>query len=428
MKITTSPHKITPFGGFNFCFKLLQDAGIPTLIDTCLGRRVKYVGFDYSSICLNHLAVFFHGGDATEDINEHLRDHLKQVRGLSVCSADTILRAIKELATPTEVITSPHGISHEFNINTRLNKLLVNVLKETGQLATSEGYTLDYDNQVIPTEKYDARKTYKKCDGYQPGVASIGRHIVYIEGRNGNSQAKYQQDQTLERCFSLLNSQRVKIHRFRADSASYQQKVVELVAEKSDYFYIRAMRSADMEQQISRIPAANWETIRLGVQEMQVAQLDTYCPFDGKKAYRLVVSRIKRKDGQTGLFTEGAYTYRAILTNDSKWDKARIVSFYNQRGASERTFDTMNNDFGWAKLPCSFLNENTAFMILTALYANLYHYLLSVIATKITWVKENFRLKKFLFRFISVPAKWIKTSGQYVLKLYTNKAYNALVT
>lgn len=428
MKITTSEDKITPFGGFNFCFEILNSSKLPQMIDSHLGQRVKHFGFNYSDIFMNHMAVFLHGGDATEDINDHLREHLKEVRGLSVCSADTVLRGIKELSTGIEQVTSPSGVCHEFNINTKLNELMIKALRKTGQISTTQGYTLDYDNQVIPTEKYDAKKTYKKCEGYQPGVASIGKHIVYIEGRNGNSQAKYQQAATLARCFSLLGDQKVRINRFRADSASYQQEVVELVAKESEYFYIRATRCTDMEHQVRLIPADGWKNIRLGVQEMQVAQIEDYRPFDGSKPYRLVVSRIKRKDGQMGLFTQGDYTYRGILTNDKEWDNGQVVSFYNQRGASERTFDTMNNDFGWAKLPCSFLNENTTFMIMTAIYANLYQYLLSRISKKLTWIKENFRLKKFIFRFITVAAKWIKTSRNHVLKLYTSKDYSPLLT
>ena len=426
MKITQANEKITPFGGFNFCHDLLCKTGIPALIDNHLGKRVQYVGFDYSDILTNHLAIFFNGGDCTEDINEHLRGHLKQVRGLSVCSADTILRGVKELSTPIEEQTSQSGVNHYFNINTNLNKLLLKALVKTGQLNNHTGYTLDYDNQVIATEKYDALKTYKKCEGYQPGVASIGKHIVYIEGRNGNSQAKYQQVETLQRSFSLLSGQGVSVKRFRADSASYQQQVIDLVAQQCQYFYIRAMRCADMEQQISQLPAHSWEKTRLGVQEMDVAQIEGYTPFDGHKAYRLVVSRIKRRDRQTGLFTGDAYTYRAIITNDDQWDNIQIVSFYNQRGSAERTFDAMNNDFGWSKLPCSFLNENTAFMILTALYANLYHFILNSFSKKLSWLKENFRLKKFIFRFITVSAKWIKTGRQHVLKLYTEKDYSPL--
>jgi hypothetical protein len=428
MKITTSKSVVNPFGGFNFCVDLLEKEGIPQLIDQHLGKRVLYGGFDYSQILLNQLAVYFTGGDCAEDINEHLRPHLKQVKGIEVCSADTLLRGIKELSTPSEMLVSSTGVAHQFNINLSLNQLLLKALKHTRQINTKEGYTLDYDNQVIATEKYDAKRTYKQCQGYQPGVACIGEHIVYIEGRNGNSQAKYQQKETLSRAFNLLDNEQIAIKRFRADSASYQQNVVELVSQKSERFYIRAKRSANMEQQIGAITAGNWQKIRLGVQQMEVTQIADYRPFDGKTSYRLIISRIKRRDKQSDIFSGQAYTYRAILTNDLEWDVKEVVGFYNARGKAEKTFDCMNNDFGWAKLPCSFLGENTAFMILTALYANLYRFILSRFAEKLDWVKSNFRIKKFIFRFITVAAKWIKTGRQQILKLYTHKDYSPILT
>ena len=376
------------------------------------------------------MSVYLTGGDCAEDINEHLRGHLKKVESLSVCSADTILRGVKELSTPIETISGPTGVAHQFNINLNLNRLLVKALKHTGQLkgGISQDYTLDYDNQVIATEKYDAKKSYKKCHGYQPGVACIGDNIVYIEGRNGNSQAKFGQTETLGRAFDLLSDQGISINRFRADGASYQQKVVELASERSENFYIRAKATAHMEQRIGEIDLQQgWEKVRLGVQEMEVGQIVDYRPFDGKTPYRLVVSRIERKDRQAGIFSGQAYTYRAILTNDLNWKTEQIVSFYNQRGKSEKIFDTMNNDFGWAKLPCSFLGENTAFMILTALYANLYRFILSRFAERLDWLKPNFRIKKFVFRFITVAAKWVKTGRQQVLKLYTEKDYSPLL-
>ena len=205
-------------------------------------------------------------------------------------------------------------------------------MSKTNQLNTKQEHTLAYDNQVIATEKYDARRTYKKCEGYQPGVASIGKNIVYIEGRNGNSPAKYRQEETLTRAFSLLDQQGICIKHFRADSASCQQKGISLVQGTSQHFYIRAVRCATMEQQISQIRTDAWKKVRLGVQEMDETQLADYRPFDGQKPYRLVVSRIKRRDGQTGLFTWDDFAYRAILTNDVKWDNQQMVSFYNQRG------------------------------------------------------------------------------------------------
>lgn len=428
MKITQSKENVTPFGGFNFCHELFNKTAIPQLIDEHLGQRVKSFGFNYSDIFTNHMAIFLHGGDCTEDINDHLRDTLKEVRGMAVCSADTILRGIKELATPSIDYVSNQGITHQFNINTNLNRLLIKALVKTKQLDKTSTYTLDYDNQVIPTEKYDAAKTYKKCEGYQSGIASIGKHIVYVEGRNGNSPAKYKQGETLGRSFSLLESAGVKTNRFRADSASYQKEVIDLLTQKEMLFYIRATRCASMEQKISALPSEAWSKIRLGTQEMEVAEISDYQPFGENNSYRLIVSRIKRKDKQTGLFTKTAHTYRAIITNDTQWDCKQITSFYNKRGDSERTFDAMNNDFGWSKLPCSFLNENTAFMIITAIYANFYAYMIGVFAEKISWLESNFRLKKFVFRFVTVAAKWIKTGRQYVLKLYTSKDYSPLMT
>jgi hypothetical protein len=426
MKITQSNKNISPFGGFNFCYDLFQRTGIPELIDEHLGKRVSSFGFNYSDIFTNHMAIFMHGGDCTEDVNDHFRETLKQVKGLSVCSADTILRGIKELATKTIQHYSDSGVSHESNINRRLNKLLVKSLIKVGQLDKTSEYTLDYDNQVIATEKYDAKKTYKKCDGYQSGIATIGKHIVYIEGRNGNSPAKYKQNETLRRTFSLLESDNIKVKRFRADSASYQKEIIELCTQKTMRFYIRATRCASMEQQIGKIEDHEWKKERLGCQQMEIAQIE-YTPFGGKVSYRLVVSRIERQDKQRDAFSGQAYIYRAIITNDNEMNNKELTAFYNQRGNSERTFDAMNNDFGWSKLPCSFLNENTSFMIMTALYSNFYAYMIAQFSEKISWLESNFRMKKFVFRFVTVSANWIKTGRKYVLKLYTKKDYSPLM-
>lgn len=429
MKVTNSAQKITPFGGFNFVFRSFKASGLADLIDKQLGMRAKNSCFSYSDIFINHLAVYFNGGDCTEDLNDHLRDHLKNVRGMHVCSADTVLRGIKELATETLFMKNKlSGVNHEFNLNPNLNKLLVNALIHTGQLKKNKPYVLDYDNQVQPTEKYDSEMTYKKTSGYQPGIASIDNLPVYIEGRNGNSPAKYLQDETLKRSFSNVHGSGIKVSWFRADSASYQKKVIDLVESYGSLFYIRAMRCAKMDDMIGAIAKESWVKIRLGIQQMEVADIQGYCPFGGEKPYRLVLSRIKRKDSQTDMFSGEAYTYRGILTNDWEKTNSEVVSFYNERGKSERLFDVMNNDFGWAKMPCSFLSENTSFQIMTAIYANFYSYLIGEYSKKVSWLKPNYRLKKFIFRFITVAGKWIKTGRNHVLKLYTQKNYAQILT
>ena len=85
------------------------------------------------------------------------------------------------------------------------------------------------------------------------------------------------------------------------------------------------------------------------------------------------------------------------------------MEFYNLRGGEERIFDDMNNGFGWSRLPKSFMAENIVFMLLTALIRNFYKFLM-----------ERLDAKAFVFKFISVPAKWIRTARRHELNIYTD--------
>ena len=87
----------------------------------------------------------------------------------------------------------------------------------------------------------------------------------------------------------------------------------------------------------------------------------------------------------------------------------------------------MNNDFGWKNLPFSFLQENTVYMILMAMCRNFYLIILEKIAKKVDFVLNTFRLKKFIFRFVVVPFKWIERGRQKILKLFTDKPYELLL-
>ena len=117
---------------------------------------------------------------------------------------------------------------------------------------------------------------------------------------------------------------------------------------------------------------------------------------------------------------EGKYMYRCILTNDYTSTTREIVEFYNLRGGKERIFDDMNNGFGWARLPKSFMAENTVFLLLTALIRNFYKFLMGRLDTKAFGLKKTSRIKAFVFKFISVPAKWIRTARHYELNIYTD--------
>lgn len=141
------------------------------------------------------------------------------------------------------------------------------------------------------------------------------------------------------------------------------------------------------------------------------------------KVYRLVIQRQRRIDGELDLW-EGEYTCRCILTNDHVSSTREIVEFYNLRGGKERIFDEMNNGFGWSHLPKSFMSQNATFLVMTALIYNFYKFLLSRIPLYDFGLKKTSRIRTFVFKFVSVSAKWIKAARQNVLNIYTsNKSY-----
>ena len=94
------------------------------------------------------------------------------------------------------------------------------------------------------------------------------------------------------------------------------------------------------------------------------------------------------------------------------------------RDGKERIFDDMNNGFGWNRLPKSFMAQNTVFLLMTALIRNFYKAIMQRLKTHEFGLRATSRIKTFVFKFISVPAKWIKTSRRHVLNIYSdNNAY-----
>ena len=420
-KVQIKSEKLTPFGGI---FSIMEqfDSTLSSIIDSTLGLRSKQYGYQYSEIIRSLMSVYFCGGSCIEDVTTHLMNHLSLHPTLCTCSSDTILRAIKELTQEHISYTSDTGKNYDFNTADTLNTLLLNCLLTTGQLKEDGEYDVDFDHQFIETEKYDAKPTYKKFLGYRPGVAVIGDMIVGIENSDGNTNVRFHQQDTLKRIFERLERNNLVINRFRADCGSCSEEIVEEVEKHCKSFYIRANRCSSLYDDIFAL--RGWKTEEINGIEFELNSI-----LVGKwkgKAYRLVIQRQKRMDADLDLW-EGEYTYRCILTNDYESSVREIVEFYNLRGGKERIFDDLNNGFGWDRLPKSFMAENTVFLLLTALVRNFYKFIMERLEVKKFGLKATSRIKAFVFKFITVPAKWIRTSRQFILNIYTdNQAYGEL--
>ena len=359
--VAIKSERLTPFGGI---FPIMEQftSLLSSTIDSTLGLRCKLYGYQYSEIIRSLLCVYFCGGSCVEDVTAHLMSHLSLHPTLRTCSADTILRAINELARENISYTSDAGKSYDFNTADTLNTLLLNCLLATGQLKEGGEYDVDFDHQFIETEKYDAKPTYKKFLGYRPGVAVIGDMIVGIENSDGNTNVRFHQGDTLKRILGRLEEKKMAVNRFRADCGSCSEDIVDEVRKHCRTFYIRANRCCSLYDDIFALRGWKREEINGIVFELNSILVEKW----KGKPYRLIIQRQRRMGSGLDLW-EGEYTYRCILTNDYESSMSDIVEFYNMRGGKERIFDDMNNGFGWGRLPKSFMAENTVFLLLTAL-------------------------------------------------------------
>jgi hypothetical protein len=424
MKVQNS-NTLSAFGGINFVFEYLEEGNYKDLFDKYLPELATQSIYSWKDIIYSILSIYLCGGDCIEDLQIHLKTHFQKNPFVNVPSSDTVLKRLKEVSEDTNGCFTKRGtVEHTYNRNSKLEELNVALLKKLG--AFSKGETIiDYDNTILFNEKSDSEMTYKRNPGYQPGVCTLNEEqVLYIENRNGNSDAKSFQADTLRRIFSLLKSKGIKkADHFRADAASYQFDVIKLLEEGVKNFYI-GCRNSYIEKYFPQIN--EWRSLTVTSNEiMEVGEI-TITPFQqqarkAKKAiqeYRLIVKRKPKEDGQLNLFTQDAYEYRAILTNNTLWSAVEIAQFYNHRGNMEKQFDILKNDFGWNYMPFSKLNQNTVFLYITAICRNLYHYIIRYFSEKIKSLRPTFRVKKFLFRFIILPAKWIRRSRQNYLKIY----------
>jgi hypothetical protein len=133
--------------------------------------------------------------------------------------------------------------------------------------------------------------------------------------------------------------------------------------------------------------------------------------------------REKTDSPQLDIFEGVQFNYRCLLTNDHQSTEKEVIEYYNQRGASEKIFDIQNNDFGWNHLPTSNMAANTVYLIITAMLKNFYNYLVEKVSKVFKDISPTSRLKRFIFRFISVPGRYVYRARQWILQLYTNRPY-----
>lgn len=410
-----------PFGGI---FSVLsQFSPIEKLIDSELGLRVRTFGYQYGEIIRTMMCTYLCGGDRVED-SKIFQEGIEYIPGMRLCSPDTVLRAINELTAENETYESESGRSYDFNAAEKLNGMMVKA--SVGQRLVRPGrrYVLDFDHKFIEAEKYDAKFSFKGFRGYSPGVAVLtdictgDDVIVGVENRDGNANVKFHQADTLGRVFDRLERHGLWATAVRCDCGSYSREIIETIMLHCHEFYIRANMYQGLRESLGE--HSDWRKTTVGDQETEVLSLP-FTSIEGISHCRLVVQRSPKPQDEAPDLFDGKWVYRAILTNDWDADEEEIIGFYNQRGAKEKIFDQLDNDFGWNYLPKSFMNQNAVFMVLTAMIRNFYCGLLRHKEFGKLGLNRKSRVKSFISKFLAVPAKWTRHAREHVLNLFTER-------
>jgi hypothetical protein len=429
MKLLNSP-SVSAFGGLNIVLEAFDKLGLDKFLAAQFPHLPQQCKYSWKDILYCYWSIFFCGGSCAEDLSVNLHPVFNGHPKVKLPSPDRILERLKSLAKPSQFFKTSRGnTTHQFSINHSLNQTNIKLLKKLSAL-NRRNNILDYDNTVIFTEKADAANTYLKRYGYCPGVGLIGNNVVYLENRNGNSNPEALQKETLERMFKLLKSKKIHIKAFRADAASYNLFSLAEIDANVDKFYIRSRMSDALNDAITIVE--QWNEIIIDNKKCYRGSI-LFTPFKTRakklkqehllKQYRLVITKEPRDDGQINMFTGEAFNYRGILTNDFESTDDQVVIFYNQRGATERQFDILKNDFGWNNMPFSKIEQNTVFLLITSMCRNLYQYIITQFSKIFKYLKPTFRIKKFIFRFICIPAKWVISGRTKTLRLYGQLAF-----
>ena len=287
-KVAIKNENITSFGGIYHIMDVFSKLGFEKLTESVLGKRGSSgKAFSHGSIFGSLFFSYLCGGDCLEDINALIVQFGQRPNTL-LPGADTVGRGLKELAEKNIVYKSEtSGKSYSFNTAEKLNTLLLRMIRRMGLIKAGSHVDLDFDHQFVPAHKFDAKYSYKQDHGYFLGWASIGGIIVGGENRDGNTNVRFHQEDTLRRIMNRVTSELgVVIERFRADCGSFSKEIIQTVEQRCNTFYIRAANCGSRYENFQQLK--EWKGVELGYEKCDVTSISMDNLIEGK-SYRLVI-------------------------------------------------------------------------------------------------------------------------------------------
>lgn len=274
-------------------------------------------------------------------------------------------------------------------------------------------YTLDVDATKIIAEKDSAKVTYMGDQGYMPMAGFIYELglCIYEEFREGNISPAFGHLEFYRQCKARIPKDK-KVGYYRADSASYQSGLINVLEDDGVKWDITADLDQAVKELITRIIPEQWKEPYPGC-GYEIAET-VHCMNNTKKAFRLVIKREIRKQGN--IFETERYIHHAVATN---WDKNEkdgyeLLQWHNQRGQAENFNKELKNGFGMQRMPCGQTEANAVFFRIGVIAYNLFIGF-KRLSCPLSWAKHT--IDTFRWKMIQVAGRIVKHSGSITLKI-----------
>ena len=307
-----------------------------------------------------------------------------------------------------------------------VNRVLLRRVQKRRPVAQA---TLDLDASIHESTKEAALWTYEGVKGYQPVAVLWAEQglVVFDEFRDGNVPAGMGQLETAKRAFDML-PRGISERFFRADSASYDHKLLRWLDREKILFAVTADMSKQLAAEVRRIPEDEWRPLykqldpELRVKtEKQYAEVP-FVPSDstarkGEPPFRYVAIRVpvQRELPFDEESEESGWKHFAICTNRWKMDAEPLIWWHRGRcGSVEKLHDILKNEEGCASLPSQHFGANAAWYRLGVLAYNLQR------AMEKVCLPEDFqgqRPSTLRFRFLRLAGRVVCHAGKHVLIL-----------
>jgi hypothetical protein len=393
-KLAITDETLTPFSGLALLGEFLRAMALDREVGGAFPAPGSARGYDAWDHVQPLLLMLHGGGRALEDLRKIGED-----RGL--------MKLLGVRGTPSPDATGDwmrrQGLAGVAALH-RVNRIL---LKRALQDERREGYTLDIDATGIEADKASAEWTYKHFKGYMPMTGHLAENglVVAHEFREGNVSPNTRNLEFYAQCKRAMPAGK-RITAFRADSAGYQAKLLDLLWHEHVQYAVGGQLDAATLAAIAAIPAAAWRPYRDGFVAETVHTMNLM-----KTAFRLIVFKRLR---QGSLFPEEGQRYHVVASNREETAE-QTLDWYHQRGEhSENRIKELKLDFGMERMPCGQFRANALFFAVGVLAYNLY----KIFAAKaLEGPLRGRRAPAVRYHVYAVAGKVVRTGGQLLLRV-----------